>query len=183
MKENLLLILGLGLLAILGTLSTVAEAEEKRKIYKYTDENGVTHYTETKPNDNYEEADLPPLSIVPSTPIKSQVVQPLDEETVDPSVVEVFSIVSPVNEQNIWGSGGKLTAQVQSLTPPQEQIYQVQFVIDGQKRQAADDSTQVFEGIYRGEHTVKALLVNRFNKKVIKETQTVTFFMHQNSKK
>ena len=50
-------------------ISSWAMAEEKKKIYKYTDENGVTHYTETKPNDNYEEADLPELSIIPSAPV------------------------------------------------------------------------------------------------------------------
>ena len=48
-----------------------AQAEEEKKIYKYTDENGVTHYTETKPNDDYKEADLPPLSIISSTPVTS----------------------------------------------------------------------------------------------------------------
>ena len=181
MKHNLLTILWLfiGLVA-----SSTAQAEEK-KIYKWTDENGVTHYTETKPNDNYEEADLPPLSIVPSTPIKkhSSVVASGETQTVDASVVEAFTIVSPVKGQNLWGTGGKLTAQVSALTPAQQEKYQVQFMVDGKKSKAANESTQVIGDIFRGEHTVKAFLVNRFTNKVDKETQTVTFFMHQNSKK
>ncbi len=196
MKHNLLLALLLfGLLAAF----SAAQAEEKKKVYKYTDENGVTHYTETKPNDNYEEADLPALSIVPSAPVKrssssspssspssnssSSSSNVSDEQGADPSVVQKFSIISPVNEQNLWGTGGKLTAEVRPLTPAQLAIYQVQFIVDGKKNQPADTSSQVFDGIYRGEHTVQALLVNKFNKKVIKKSQTVTFFMHQNSKK
>ncbi len=170
-----------GLMAVL----SVAQAEEKKKIYKYTDENGVTHYTETKPNDNYEEADLPALSVVPSAPINnsSSASSTTDEQTVDPSVVEEFAIIEPVNEQNIWGTGGKLTAKVGALSPAQQAAHQVQFIIDGKKNKPADDTTQVFENIYRGEHTVQALLINRFNNKVIKESKTVTFYMHQNSKK
>ncbi len=158
------------------------QAEEK-KIYKWTDENGVIHYTETKPNDNYKEADLPPLSIVPSAPVKSPTTSKATDEDADPTVVEEFSLIQPVNEQNLWGTGGKLTAQVSALTPAQQEKYQIQFVIDGKKKKAADGSTQVFGDIFRGEHKVKALLVNRFNQKVIEETQTATFFMHQNSVK
>ncbi len=173
------------IVCLLATL-TVAQAEEKKKIYKYTDANGVTHYTETKLNDEYQEADLPELSIVPSTPIKQSSAgsQTADEAAqVDPAAVTKFTIIAPVHEENLWGTGGKLTAQVSTLTPAQLENNQVQFIIDGSKKAPADDTTQVFGGIYRGEHTVQALLVNRYTKKVIKKTDTVTFYMHQNSKK
>lgn len=172
-----------GLMAVF----SVAQAEEKKKIYKYTDENGVTHYTETKPNDNYEEADLPALSVVPSTPVNNSPNYnsgaDADQQPEDSSVVDEFTLVEPVSNQNIWGTGGKLTAKVKALTPAQQEQYQVQFVIDGKKHQPADASTQIFEGIYRGQHTVQALLINRFNDKVEKKSKQVTFYMHQNSKK
>jgi len=158
---------------------------EVKKIYKYTDEEGVTHYSETKLNDNYKEADLPDLTIVPSTPVKNDPVSGNDagDEKVDPTEVAAFTITKPVKDENLWGTGGKLTASVSPLTAAQQEIYQVQFIIDGEKNKPADGSTQVFEGIYRGEHQVQALLINRFNNKVIKKSQSVTFFMHQNSKK
>jgi hypothetical protein len=175
------------LIMSLTVLFSTAQAEEEKKIYKYTDENGVTHYTETKPNEDYEEADLPSLSIVPSAPINNNVPSSSNNGSnvteADPTEVEEFSIISPVSDQNIWGTGGKLTAKVKPLSPAQQEKYQVQFIIDGKNNKPADASTQVFSGIFRGEHTVKALLVNRYNKKTIKESQTVTFFMHQNSKK
>lgn len=159
-------------------------AQEEKKIYKYTDENGVTHYTETKPTDDYEEADLPPLSVVPSEPVETGSSSQFEiKEEVDPSVVEKFELISPVKEQNLWGTGGKLTAQVSELTEAQKQKYQVQFVLNGKKQKPSDKTTQVFDNIYRGEHNVQALLVNRYTSKVVKKTDQITFFMHQNSKK
>ncbi len=170
---------------LLANVATVT-AEEK-KIYKYTDENGVTHYTETKPNDDYKEADLPKLSIIestPSTPSTSTAGTPgSSAEATDPSEVAAFEILEPVNEQNLWGTGGKLKVTVPALNEQQQLRYKVQIVLDGKKRKPADGSTQEFTGIYRGEHTVQALLVDRLSNKVEKRSKTITFFMHQNSKK
>lgn len=183
MKNHLLLtFFVMGLL----TAFSAVQAKEKKTMYKYTDEDGVTHYSEIKKNDQYEEADLPELTIVPSTPIKNTTDSNNNnnnDDEVDPSVVETFTITSPTPNENLWGTGRKLTASVEPLTAAQQANYQVQFILDGQKQKAADSSTQVFTDINRGEHTVQAQLINRFNKKVIKESETVTYFMHQNSKK
>ena len=164
--------------------SAVVLAEEEKKIYKYTDENGVTHYSETKPNDNYKEADLPKLSIIPSAPITTTTTSSTSsEEPIDPSEVMDFEIIEPVHEQNLWGTGGKLKVSVGALNEQQQMRYQVQFVLDGKKQKPSDASTQEFGGIYRGEHKVQALLVERLTNKVKKKSKTITFFMHQNSKK
>ena len=158
-------------------------AEEKKKIYKYTDENGVTHYTETKPNENYEEADLPELSIIPSAPVNETTTSTSidDEEYVDPSEVTDFKILKPTQEQNLWGTGGKVTVAVPEMNEEQSVRYKVQFVLDGKKMKASSDTTQTFSEIYRGEHTVQALLVDRISGKVDQRSKVVTFFMHQNS--
>ncbi len=164
---------------------TVAQAQEEKKIYKYTDKNGVTHYTETKPSEDYEEADLPQLSVVPSAPVRSTTNNTDNEVEAekDSGEVQKFELLQPVKEQNLWGTGGRLTAKVSPLTDAQKVKYRVQFIIDGKKQEPADETTQVFENIYRGEHTVQGLLVNRFNQKVLRKTEKVTFYMHQNSKK
>lgn len=166
-------------------LSLCCLAEEKKKIYKYTDENGVTHYSETKPNENYEEADLPALSIVPSAPVKATTDNNGESitEADDPSKVVNFEIVSPGDEQNLWGTGLKLTAKVTPLTEAQQQIFQVQFVLDGKKQKPSNQTTQVFENVYRGEHRLQANLLNKFTQKVVKKSKEITFFMHQNTKK
>lgn len=174
----------LTLILVAATL-TVA-ASEKKKIYKYTDENGVTHYTETKPNDNYEEADLPELSVVPSlkinnTPTASTSTD--EDEDREPVTVTEFKLLSPTNEENLWGTGLQIKAQSTELTEAQKQLYLVQFVIDGQPQIPASSSTQTFQNIYRGAHQLQARLLNKQTQQVIKQTPTITFFMHQNSKK
>jgi hypothetical protein len=166
-------------------LTMAVTAKEEKKIYKYTDENGVTHYTETKPNDNYEEADLPELSVVPSRPADSysSTSTSADGDVVDPAEVPEFEILEPSQEQNLWGTGGKVTVTVPELTEAQSFRYQVQVVLDGKKQKPSDSSTQTFSNIVRGEHQVQALLVERVSYKVKKKSQIVTFYMHQNSKK
>ena len=164
-------------------LASGAQAEEKKKIYKYTDENGVTHYRETKPNENYEEADLPALSIVPSMPVKNT---PPSNSTTNTEVQEEefkFKLVAPVDDQNIWGTGLKLTAQATPLTEAMQSTYQIQFVIDGKKHPPSHKSTQEFENIHRGEHTIQALMIRKGSGEVVRKSKTVTFYMHQNTKK
>ena len=173
--------------ALLGLIGLVAaaQAEEQKTIYKYTDENGVIHYSETKPNEDYEEADLPPLSIVPSTPInKSSSSSSSQQANTEESIEQqAFEIIAPADQENIWGSGGKLTAKVAALTAEQKQQFQIQFIIDGKKQKPSDKNTQVFDGIFRGEHKIKAVLLNKYTQKVIKESKSITIYMHQNSKK
>jgi hypothetical protein len=178
MNQPILIIL------LLAASISVAAAEEK-KIYKYTDENGVTHYSETKPNDNYEEADLPELSVVPSiTPRPAAAADGDDAEaTAESLAVTNFELLAPTDQQNLWGTGLKLNASVTALTEAQQQVYLVQFVIDGQAQKAASSSRQTFENIYRGTHTLQARLLNKQTSQVIKQTPTITFYMHQNSKK
>ncbi len=122
---------------------------------------------------------------MPSTPVRptSSSSNDVSVEEQDPSKVQKFELISPVKEQNLWGTGGKLTASVSALTEAQKQKYQVQFIINGIKQEPSDETTQVFENIFRGEHKVQALLINRYSQKVITKTDSVTFFMHQNSKK
>ena len=177
MNQPILIIL------LLTAALTVAVAEEK-KIYKYTDENGVTHYSETKPNDDYEEADLPALSVVPSiTTTPSTITSGSADTRADADEVTEFTLLAPTEQQNLWGTGNKLVAKVTPLSEAQAARYQVQFVIDGQPKKPANTSEQTFENIYRGEHTVQGQLIDRQTRKVAMKTKTVTFYMHQNSKK
>ena len=171
------------LILLLAASLNGAVAEEK-KIYKYTDENGVTHYTETKPSDDYEEADLPELSVVPSVTLKPPTMATSSSTTqTDATEVTEFTLLSPTEQQNLWGTGNKLMTKVTPLSEAQAARFQVQFVIDGQPKKPGNSSEQTFENIYRGEHTVQGRLIDRTTRDVVLKTKTVTFYMHQNSKK
>ena len=172
---------------LLAAVSLSVLAADEKKIYKYTDENGVTHYTETKPNDNYEEADLPQLSVVPSIAPKPASVSSTtaddDEGSSEVAEVKEFKLLSPADQQNLWGTGLKLTARTTALTEAQKQLYQIQFVIDGKAQTPTNSSEQTFENIFRGEHQLQARLLNKQTSDVVKQTPTITFYMHQNTKK
>ena len=177
MKARILI---LSLLAV----SSWSQAEEKKTIYKYTDENGVTHYTETKPNDNYVEADLPELSVVPSIEVKpSQSSSSSNTEVKDPWKQISIKILSPTADENIWGTGGKVTAEIKPLTEDEQEYYLIQFILDGKKMEPSFDHKQVFDNVYRGEHTIKAALLDKTSMKTLKTSKPVTFYLHQNSKK
>ena len=105
------------------------------------------------------------------------------DDEADASAEAELTIVQPAHEENLWGTGGKVTAQVNEIAVALMEVNQVQCIIDGKKQPPADGLTQVFDGIFRGEHTLKARVINKYNKKVIKESKTITFYMHQNSKK
>lgn len=169
------------LMGLLLFATWVQAAEDKKTIYKYTDENGVTHYSETKPNEDYKEADLPQLNVVPSTPIKSSSSSPTKEEVTDPSIVTEFEILEPSHELNLWGTGNTLTAKVTALNTSQQEIYTIQFAIDGKKQKPAEQTTQTFTNVFRGEHQIQAFLLNKYTLKQVKKTKVVTFYMHQNS--
>ncbi len=94
-----------------------------------------------------------------------------------------FTLISPAAEQNIWGTGLKLTAKATPLSESQQGIYQIQFVIDGKKHPPSNQSTQEFENIHRGEHKIQALMIERDTGVAVRKSKTVTFYMHQNTKK
>jgi len=161
----------------------VSLAAEKT-IYKYTDESGVTHYSETKLNDNYKPVDLPSLSVVES--VKPSVSQRTTnnevsrEELVDETKI---TLTKPVAGENIWGSGGKLEVEVAPLSELQQQKYRIQFVMDDKKSEPSDVTSHVFELVDRGSHQVQALLISRGQYKVAGESDKITVYMHQASKK
>ncbi|MCX7545928.1 DUF4124 domain-containing protein [Marinicella gelatinilytica] len=161
----------------------VALAADKT-IYKYTDEHGVTHYSETKLNDNYKEADLPKLSVVESVPSSSNTTsQSSAEEPMDTGNDTDIHLIAPQAGENIWGSGGDLTVAVAPLSEIQKQKYKIQFVLNNEKTTPDDQTSHTFKLVPRGEHQVQALLITRGQYAVAGQTSQITVYMHQASKK
>ncbi|KAA3643624.1 MAG: DUF4124 domain-containing protein [Proteobacteria bacterium] len=153
-------------------------------IYKYTDEHGVIHYSEKKLNDNYKEADLPKLSVVESVPPSPDVTsQSSTEEPMDTEQETNITLIKPIANENIWGSGGDLEVAVMPLSEMQKQKYQIQFVLNDQKSTPGDQTSHVFKLVPRGTHQVQALLLTRGQNTVAGKTEKITVYMHQASKK
>lgn len=168
------------MLLILPLAFTAANAG---KIYKYVDEDGVTHYSDRQPDDKYQEARPPELSIVPSTPVKKTTAeQPKTEpEEEQEQNLEDFKIIRPTEGQHLWGTAQKVTAAVH--LPKNAGGYKVQFIIDGKPQTIGHKASQTFSEIQRGEHKIQARLIDALSGNTVVQSQTVTFFMHQYAKK
>lgn len=155
-------------------------------LYKYTDSDGVTHYSQTKIDDRYEAIKTPPVSVVPSQlkTAPSPSTQSLDEEPeLSPKeLIKSFKLTKPKADENLWGTGLTVTASVHVEAPLLE-IYDVQYVLDGKAKPANSRATQKFTDVFRGEHKIYGQLVEKGSNRVIKKTKEVTFYIHQHSKK
>lgn len=156
-------------------------------LYKYTDENGVTHYSQSKLDDRYEPVASAPVTVVPSVEVKKRPSRTSDtdeasEEVTFQEMVDAVKLTKPQPEENIWGTGLKLTASMQ-VDPLLLETHDVQYVIDGKSMPANRKATQTFENIYRGEHNIYGQLVMKGSSRITKKTKKITFYMHQASKK
>ncbi len=168
---------------LLLTVSMVMAGE--KTIYKYTDEHGVTHYSEKKLNENYKEADLPELSVVESVPPSPDANMPSssNEEPMAAGSDTDITLIKPQPKENLWGTGGDLVVAVTPLSEIQKQKYQLQFALNNQKTPPGDEASHTFKLVPRGTHQVQAFLVTRGQHAVVGKTDKITVYMHQASKK
>ncbi len=168
-----------------------AEGEDEKKIYKYKDADGVIHYTENPPGEDYQEADLPQLNVMPADDPPPATRAPANRTTSNSSVgndagdgvmYARFRITSPQAEENIWGSGGSLSASV-DFKGQLAKNHQIQFVVDGKPQPPERGKTQTLGQIARGTHTLQAQIVQQGGGAVMVSTRPITFYMHQHSKK
>ena len=154
-------------------------------LYKFTDDNGVTHYSQTKVDDRYEAVKSQPVSIVPSVKVadsKSSIQEQEGEEISPKTLLKSFKLTAPKPDENLWGTGQTVTASVHADAALME-IYDVQYVLDGKAKPANSKATQKFSNVHRGEHKIYGQLVQKGSNRVIKKSKEVTFFIHQHSKK
>ncbi len=157
----------------------------EKTIYKYTDEHGVTHYSEKKLNDNYKKADLPELSVVESVPPSpdANTQSSANEEPMAAGSDTDITLIKPQPKENLWGTGGDLAVAVTPLSEAQKQKYQIQFALNSDKTPPGDEASHTFKLVPRGTHQVQAFLVTRGQNAVVGKTDKITVYMHQASKK
>mgnify|MGYP000029429907 FL=1 len=154
------------------------------KLYKYTDDNGVTHYSQRQIDERYEAITPPAVTVVPSQLKTTPKPQKSEEEDALPvkELVKSFRLTNPKPEENLWGTGQTVTASAKVAAALFE-IYDVQYVLDGKAKPANSRATQKFTNVVRGEHKIYGQLVEKGSNRVIKKSQEVTFYIHQHSKK
>jgi hypothetical protein len=165
-----------GLVAIVLATPSLAEGV----IYKWTDADGVTHYSDV-PRDGAEEIQLQPVQTfsAPETPVSSA---DADEETVDEEdelAYESLAISSPIQEETIWNTGGKVSVSI-SLSPGLRMGHTVRMYYDGRLLGDLPPGTTTAElnDVVRGSHTLRAEVMDQSGRILI-QSEEITFFYQQ----
>lgn len=162
----------LGLLAAAGAL---AEA------YKWTDENGVVHYSD-RPEPGAEVVELESSSSrrpQPATRPRASADTNAAANAAAPAFrYETLEISSPAPEETLWNIGGVLNVTL-ALTPSLQDGHQVRVYFDGTPRTVQGSSFQI-EEVHRGVHNLQAEIIDETGKLMIRSLPN-RFYVQQNS--
>jgi Domain of unknown function (DUF4124) len=91
-----------------------------------------------------------------------------------------FNIVSPKQQETLWNVGTVVNVQIE-LDPPLQPSHLLDLFVDGQRRNLNTPSTDItLEDVYRGTHTIQAVVVDQSGAEVIRSLAT-TFMIQQSS--
>jgi len=91
-----------------------------------------------------------------------------------------FNIVSPMQQETLWNVGTVVNVQVE-LDPPLLPSHLLDIYVDGQRRNLNSSGTSLtIDDIYRGVHTIQAVVVDGSGAEVIRSLAT-TFMVQQTS--
>jgi hypothetical protein len=171
------------LLIVLISLTSI-NAFAQTEIYKYTDKDGNVHYSDQKPYEGAKQQNFKPLTI-----IKSVETEPVSnwrrsrhKEKFKEFKFNNFEITSPLNNEALWGTAGKINASV-FINGELPSKYRIKFFLDELPQEKIKTNSQLITEIERGEHTLYATVIEAATKKTIKTTPKITFHIKQHSKK
>ena len=144
----------IGLLAASGALAAA---------YKWTDENGVVHYSD-RPRPGAEQIDLPEANTVRTRPVQRQQAaspdggEDAEEDDTGPFRYESLEVAAPAPEETLWNIEGVLNVSL-ALSPGLQPGHQVRVYFDGTPRIVTGTSFQIDE-VYRGVHNIQAEILD-----------------------
>lgn len=150
----------------------------KAEIYKHTDENGHTIYSDNPKGTKIEAVDLPTINTQPPlTP------RPTPAQAKTPAIREYrLSIVQPANETYVSPGQQELQVSV-SIQPRLQKTDTLQFYINGDPKGSASRSTKtVLTELHRGQYQLSAKVLND-NGDIIASSEEITFFVQRATKK
>jgi hypothetical protein len=167
--------------AILLILLMLTSAHAEVMVYKWVDEQGNVHFSDTpnpqaeaielKPQPAYTPAEIPDNNTVP------EAIDSVPAEALAPNYQ--LSITAPTQEQAMWANDGKVTVSVQTTpTLNAERGDKLLFNLDGTASPPTTATRFTFEDVYRGAHSVSVSVVDKQGK-TLSSSNTVTFYVHR----
>jgi len=162
------------LLGLLGATAAMADA------YKWTDEDGVVHYSD-RPHPGAQLIDISePNSSRSPARANSSSTQGGDEAAngAAPTRYDNFEVASPGAEETLWNIEGTLSVTL-SLSPALQPGHQVRVYFDGTPRLVSGTSFSIDE-VYRGVHNLQAEVLDETGTMMIR-TRTNRFYVQQST--
>lgn len=165
---------------VLASLSILLPALAQAEIYRWVDENGVIHYSDS-PHPGAEEVilpDSPPPAAASRT--APQRTLPTNGDAPPPATFdyERLAIMQPGSEETLWNIAGRLTVRL-SLQPALRPGDRVRMYFDGQAREVSGLEVQL-EEVWRGTHNLQAEVVNEAGELLVR-SEPVRFHVQQTS--
>ena len=151
--------------------------------YKWTDEDGVVHYSD-RPHEGAVEMQLPDDGIRPpgvsTLPVQTVFRANNDEEG---EAVEIFryanlAIESPAVEETLWNIGGVLNVRL-NVRPAVQSGHTLNVYYDGTAITVNTPQFQI-EEVYRGAHNLQAEILDDTGRLLIR-SQNTRFYVQQTS--
>lgn len=156
-----------------------AVSGQDKKVYKKVNEDGSITYTDSSPEENAEEMDLPELQVVPARKTTYSSTRSSNKKPEETPVYKNLRMVEPEPDQTYWGTGGTMSVQM-ATDEPLKEGYELRYYYDGVLISTSPSMTQILTEVFRGAHTVKAELIDP-NGRVLSSAGPVTFHMKQQS--
>lgn len=160
-------------------LALAAPAFAGQTVYKWTDEKGVTHFSD-QPRDGAEKVELSsgPARAEPGPSYSA----PAQQAPVKKGpAYSRLAIESPQQDESIINTGGVVGVRL-AISPQIESAHVVALYLDGARVEdfPKQGTSYEFSNMPRGTHTVKAV-VSTVQGAVVQETPPVTFHVRQES--
>lgn len=161
------------LLALLVAAGAFAQA------YKWTDEEGVVHYSD-RPHPGATVVDLAESKATRPQPTTRTRASTSTETVIQPPAVgyDTLEIASPAAEETLWNIEATLNVTL-AISPALQPGHQVRVYFDGEPRIVPGTSFQIQE-VYRGAHNLQVEVIDETGK-LIKRSQPSRFYVQQNS--
>jgi len=162
------------LLALLIAAGAFAEA------YKWTDDDGVVHYSD-RPHPGATVVDIGesrPARPAPTTRATAASQNNDSPEHVPSTGYDSIEIASPAAEETLWNIESTLNVTL-ALSPALRPGHQVRVYFDGEPRMVSGASFQIDE-VYRGVHNLQAEVIDETGQLIIRSRPS-RFYVQQNS--
>jgi hypothetical protein len=166
---------------ILVFISILVASAVLAQAYKWTDENGIVHYSD-RPQEGAERIELPSdgRRAPPPPPVTSAAAGTADDAAEEPGPFRYESLIigAPLAEETLWNIEGVLDVAL-NLQPALQSGHRIRVYFDGTPSYVNRMSFQL-DQVYRGVHNIQAEIVDESGTMMIRSMPN-RFYVQQNT--